>query len=114
MIPNTLKPIISRRLKAISTNIEKLQNEHDELMNLLNPPKPRIQVRVCLYDTTVQSIGTQFDITFIPINNNKDITLITNDLLKNNVDIQIFDDSRNEEDKKILDSYKEYIDGYNK
>lgn len=68
------------------------------------------KVIVCLYEKTRDSYASQFDnITVINVNNNPNFSSIMNDLIKNGIPIEIYDDSVNEEGKQVLEGIKKYL-----
>ena len=117
---DTLKSFALKRLRAIKREIDKLEVERKQLQEIIKPSHNEVivekkepvinkKVNICLYEHTRNTVGTQFDIPFININNNKDITMITKDLIKNGFDINIYDDSINDEGKEILTKFSDWL-----
>lgn len=129
----TLNQLITRRHQEIKREIKSLTkklNDLTEQLTLIETIKPKAKpvkvkkpkakqpeakksktqvVEICLYEHTRDTLGCQFDKPIIAINNNPTIRETTIDLLKNNFDIKVIDDSKNPEGKAILDSYENFL-----
>ena len=126
-----IKKAIQRKLDSLQSRIDKLEAErsrYEAVLELLDPkPEAKSEVvpaehnpaevksevkpktMICLYQETHDNLNSSNQ-TFIPINKNPKFREILDDLIKNKVELGIYDDSMDEKGREILNSVNQYIE----